>query len=333
MSKSPGSGRDATSKIEKKTLRFAALVGQFLYREEFCAQARQRPQAFTRHRKVGVIGVVSIILNMVRKTTQVEWDEYLERVHPGGEAMTYTKQSFAEARQNLRPEAFTLLNTVLIQGYYAEGDYATYRGFRWLAVDGSVLELPNTPALREQYGTSENQSEHGALARARSSALYDILNGLAIHTIRGRYDRSERDMAKEHLSALLQLTPSDIPNLVLFDRGYPSADLIWWLQAHHIRFVMRVSTGFYPEIGDATEPDSIVTIRITLRFLKVTLPSGEIETLITELTPAELPYAQTPSLYFRRWGLEMHYDDLKNKFEVENFSRAISPWWWNRIFN
>ena len=48
-------------------------------------------------------------------------------------------------------------------------------------------------------------------------------------------------MAKEHLTALLKLTSRDIPNLVLFDRGYPSADLILWLKAHHLRFAMRVA--------------------------------------------------------------------------------------------
>ena len=83
---------------------------------------------------MGFVGVVSIILNMVRRTTQVEWSEYLERIHPGGEAMMYTKQSFAETRQNLRPEAFTLLNHVFLQGYYLDKDYARYRGFRLLAV-------------------------------------------------------------------------------------------------------------------------------------------------------------------------------------------------------
>ena len=331
----------AIGTIAVKASRLSARIQRYLYSGDFRDQAQQRPQAFTRRRKVGLVGVVSIILNMVRKTTQVELDDYLERVHPEGGAITYTKQSFAEARQNLRPEALTGLNDVLIHGYYADGDYARYRGFRLLAVDGSVMELPNTPALREKYGAAENQSEHGALARARSSSLYDILNGLTIHTIIGRYDRAERDMAKEHLIALGHLTPSDTPNLVLFDRGYPSADLILWLTAHHIRFVMRVSQGFYSEISGVTESDAVVTIRITpdrarrlkeqgtpvpvgteltLRVLKLTLPSGEVETLVTDLTPVELPYAEALSLYFRRWGLETHYDDLKNKFEIENFS-------------
>ena len=148
-------------------------------------------------------------------------------------------------------------------------------------------------------------------------------------------------MAKEHLLALGHLTPSDTPNLVLFDRGYPSADLILWLTAHHIRFVMRVSQGFYSEISGVTESDAVVTIRITpnrahrlkeqgtpvpvgteftVRVLKRPWPSGEVETLVTDLTPVEVPYAEALSLYFRRWGLETHDDDLKNKFEIENFS-------------
>ena len=94
----------------------------FIINSMNCLSLGQRPQVFTRRRKVGLIGVVSIILNMARKTTPVEWDDYRERIHLRGEAMTYTQQSFAEARQNLRPEAFTLLNNVLIQGYYADGD-------------------------------------------------------------------------------------------------------------------------------------------------------------------------------------------------------------------
>ena len=84
--------------------------------------------------------------------------------------MTYTKQSFAEARQNLRPEAFEWLNQVFLKGFYQDGDEATYRGFRLLAIDGSVIELPNAPALRAEYGVATNQSARGSVARARSSS-------------------------------------------------------------------------------------------------------------------------------------------------------------------
>jgi hypothetical protein len=56
------------------------------------------------------------------------------------------------------------------------------------------------------------------------------------------------------------------------------------------------------------------------RVLKLTWPSGEIETRVTDLTPGELPYAEALSLYLRRWGLETHDDDLKNQCDIANFS-------------
>ena len=94
--KPPGMAIDT---IVVKASRLSARIQRYLYSADFRNQAQRRPQAFTRRRKVGLVGVVSIILNMVRKTTQVELDDSLERVHPGGGVMTYTKQSFAEARQ------------------------------------------------------------------------------------------------------------------------------------------------------------------------------------------------------------------------------------------
>lgn len=317
-------------------------IGTALRSKAFAARARKRPSAFTRLRKVGVVGVASIILNLVRRSTQIELDDYIEQTFPHEENMTYTKQSFAEARQNLRPEAFQWLNEVFLQGFYRDGDEQTYRGFRLLAVDGSVVELPNTAALRKRYGTSENQSPRGTLARARSSALYDVLNGMVIHTILERYDASERAMAKTHITAGLTELPRSHPNLVLFDRGYPSLEFFLWLRQHGVRYLMRVpATGFLGEVVQAPLGDSSIQVPITadrarklkrqgtpvpvgtvltFRVLKFPLSSGEIETVITDLTREELPADEGPSLYFRRWGIETHYDDKKSKFEIENFS-------------
>lgn len=55
----------------EKTSWLGALVGAFLRSDAFPERTRQRTQSFTRERKVGFLGVVSIILNMVRKTTQL----------------------------------------------------------------------------------------------------------------------------------------------------------------------------------------------------------------------------------------------------------------------
>ena len=63
---------------------------------------------------------------------------------------------------------------------------------------------------------------------------------------------------------------------------------------------------------------------LKIRVIKVKLSTGEIETLITDLTAEELSYEECKALYFKRWGIETRYDQLKNQFEVENFS-GVTP--------
>lgn len=69
---------------------------------------------------------------------------------------------------------------------------------------------------------------------------------------------------------------------------------------------------------------------IKLRVLKVVLDTGEVEILITNLTEDELKYEDSKELYFKRWGIETKFDELKNKFQIENFSGMkpiiISPY-------
>ena len=58
---------------------------------------------------------------------------------------TYTKQALSETRYKLKPEAFTDLNHVLIENFYADSSYRTVANWIPVAIDGSVLEIPNTP--------------------------------------------------------------------------------------------------------------------------------------------------------------------------------------------
>ena len=57
-----------------------------------------------------------------------------------------------------------------------------------------------------------------------------------------------------------------------------------------------------------------------VRVLKVTLPTGETETLLTSLHQKHLPIRNACSLYFERWKVETAYDTIKSKLELENFS-------------
>lgn len=258
---------------------------------------------------------------------------------------TYTKQSFSEARQKLLPDAFTLLNDELIRAYYEDGEFNTFQGFRLLAVDGSVMELPNTEETQATYGYTTTYKVGFRIARALSSHLYDVENKLVLSSCLSRYDDNERDVAKRNIEHMLRLETAPVRNLILFDRGYPSAAFILYLQEKGLSYLMRAQHSFYKEIVNTSLPDEVVTIEISkarakelkkqgtsiapgtvlhVRVVKVELSTGETEILLTNVGAEELSYEACKPLYFKRWGIETRFDDLKHKFEIENF-RGKNP--------
>lgn len=61
--------------------------------------------------------------------------------------------------------------------------------------------------------------------------------------------------------------------------------------------------------------------KLTVRFVRVTLDSGEYEVLITSLTDQQkYPLADFKELYYFRWGVETFYGILKTRLILENFS-------------
>ena len=316
-------------------------VSRMIQGEEFKDQSRKSEKDFTRTR-VGFVSLICLIFNMVRKSTQLELDEFRERFMPeSAKTTTYTKQSFSEARQKLSPNAFKFLNDGFIREFYKDDDYKTHKGFRLLAIDGCVIEVPNTKETQKQYGFLSNGDKSFKLARALSSHLVDIENKLVISTTLGRYDDNERNLAKFNIEKMVSLVPSHIPDLILFDRGYPSAAFIQYLLSKGVHFLMRVSTGFYKEVVSTSTQDETVQIVITkerakelraqrtpipmgtiltLRVLKVILANGETEILITDVEADQLSQEDGKSLYFKRWGIETRFDELKHQFEIENFS-------------
>ena len=76
----------------------------------------------------------------------------------------------------------------------------------------------------------------------------------------------------------------------------------------------------HKELGfTAKQYDKKTTIKV--RLVRVDLPSGEIEILMTTLLDSQIyPSSMFKELYFLRWGIETFYDELKNKLKVEFFT-------------
>ena len=92
-----------------------------------------------------------------------------------------------------------------------------------------------------------------------------------------------------------------------------------------IDFTMRVSKSFLKEVNEVKSNDEVVTFRYKdkkyrLRVIKFMLDSGEEEILVSSLMDKSFTVADFKELYFKRWGIEVKYDELKHRLQVENFT-------------
>ena len=90
-------------------------------------------------------------------------------------------------------------------------------------------------------------------------------------------------------------------------------------------YVMRVRSKFNKDIDAQSKPDGYVWLkrgnkRIHVRIIKFMLDIGEEETLITNITDKRLGKNAFKKLYFMRWPVEIKYDLVKNKLQLENFN-------------
>lgn len=248
----------------------------------------------------------------------------------------FTKSAFVQYRKKIKPELFKHLSDTIVNEFYSDNEQGVklWNSFRLLAVDGSRLTLPFTKELKYIYGQTKNQSDTGVV-QARVSVLYDVINNYVIEGILSPLKVGEGRLAIQHL---LHVKEHD---LVIYDRGYPSFNLIYEHLKLKSNFLMRVKIGFsnvtkefiksgkLTQIVDIqpgqhkelTDKEYTKNTSIKVRLVRVELPSGEVELLITSLLDSK-KYSNKifKELYFKRWGVETFYDELKNKLKVEHFS-------------
>jgi hypothetical protein len=160
---------------------------------------------------------------------------------------------------------------------------------------------------------------------AMASLCYDPLNNIILDGGLYEYGTSERYAARKHFEAVSKLPlPQGARNLYIADRGYPSKGLFAEMIDGGMSFFMRVRSKFNNEIDTATKRGKISFVHngktYKVRVFNVTLPSGEKETLVTNLPARYVSYEEAAELYFERWKIEVKFDSLKNKLELENMS-------------
>lgn len=240
--------------------------------------------------------------------------------------------AFCKARMKLSHQAFIELNDDLVQTFYDVATINKWQGHRLLAVDGSVTQLPNSDELLGHFGKARARA---VLPAVRLSQLYDVKNNITLDLQIESHSTGEREMALKHLN---KTQPGD---LVIYDRGYPA---VWFYKYHllkNVDFCMRIvqssnvvkaflASGKYSDVVDfhciekslrRCRKDKVSTESLSLKLVRVDLPSGESEVLVSSLTDLEsYPTALFADLYHQRWGVEEDYKVLKSRLNIENYS-------------
>jgi hypothetical protein len=290
-----------------------------LQSDKFLTLAKKTSTAFTRKRKLPLLSLVICLLSSVKTSTSVAIQRLIFYIK--NDIKQSTQQAFSKARQNLRWQALRLLFDDVVNAIYT-GSYQTWHGFRLLAIDGTKIQLPSDPKLRKLFGTLGSKD---TAATAQASTLYDVLNKIIVDAIIGPMSTGERTMAMQHLDYLKNNNSPGIKNLVLFDRGYASFELIRLCFAYGITFVMRLKSKFNCAIDKLPLGCHNFILcqgdeKIKIRVIKFRLSDGKVETLITNLFDYNLGQKAFKELYAKRWSIEVKYASIKHGLDVENFS-------------
>jgi len=248
------------------------------------------------------------------------------RLHPTRDDPEPTDGAFTQARQRL---GVAPLRQLFLETARAMATHQTvgafYRGWRLMGIDGTVLDLLDTPANAHTFGRPTTGRAEGAFPQVRLLALCELgthaVCGLAIKPI----CHGEPSM----VSALLdQLGPG---MLLIWDRGFFSYELIHSVCQRGAHLLARVKSNtilkplrrlddgsylakIYPDAGARRHDQRGFLVRvIEYTHDDPNRPgAGERHRLITDLlNPNDLPAPEAPLVYHERWEEELALDEIK----------------------
>ena len=307
---------------KNKLLELFKNINNLLHSDKFKNQHVISKANFTRKRKLPFHEIIIFILSIPKKSLTSEISKYFE-VHALGDYST--KQAFSKARQLISFSAFKHLFSLTTNIFDFNKFPKKWKQFSLFAIDGSTFTIPSNYETQKEFGALHCSSKLSVCPKL--SFLYDICNDIILNVHIGSVscDSNEREHAKLLLDSFSFNEYHYEQSLIIFDRGYPSRDLIYYLNDRNFKFLIRCSSSFLKEVNCAPIGDSLIVdlhngISTDLRVIKFILNSGQTEMLVTNLFSKDITISDFKNLYFMRWGIETKFNELKNRILIEHFS-------------
>ncbi|MGD3113056.1 IS4 family transposase [Streptomyces sp. YGL11-2] len=234
-----------------------------------------------------------------------------------------TTAAIGRARRRLGPQPLKgLFARVCHPVAVRETVGAWYRGWRLVAVDGTVFDVPDTNDNSAFFGRpgSGRGQQRSAYPQVRLAALVECGTHAVFAAATGPLSVHEQQLIPDLLGRL------ESGMLVLADRGITGfelwraaadtgADLLWRVRKNVVLPVVE-------ELGDGSYLSEIVASHdrqrrcdpVAVRVIEYTLDGGEetVYRLITTLCdPDQAPAVELAALYHQRWEIENTLDEIK----------------------
>ena len=235
-----------------------------------------------------------------------------------------TKSAITRARIRLGAAPMQALFERLARPFATPGaPGAWYRGRRLVSLDGSTIDLPDTPELEARYGRPGASRGISSFPQLRLLGLAECGTHALFAVALGRLDVSEVQLAPPLLA---QLRPE---MLCLADRAFvgfalwgtaraTGSDLLWRVRANQILPChKRLADGSYlsclyasPKHRRHDEGGQVVRV---IEYRLEGVPGAEplYRLITTLLDPVAAPAAELAALYHERWESEGIFAELK----------------------
>lgn len=239
-----------------------------------------------------------------------------------------TKAAIFKGRARLGPEPLVALFRAVVKPLGTPASRGVwYRNWRVMSIDGSTLDVADTPENDEHFGRPGHSrgDERSAFPQIRLAALAESGTHAIIDVALGSYNTRETKLTQELLPSLKS------GMLCLADRGFFSyalwqeasktgADLLWRVRKNLILPVIQ-------ELPDGSYLSRVYTSErdrqhdrdgITLRVIEYTIddpgrPQADAvyRLICTVLDPQAAPADELAALYCERWEFETALDEFK----------------------
>lgn len=207
---------------------------------------------------------------------------------------------------------------------YPEDDW---HGLQVLAVDGALLRTPDTPELREHFGSGNTSTNRQTpFPMMRLVALMNVRSHVILDAQLSPYRRSELRLADTFLGRI----PDD--SVTLFDKGFWGADFLLRLTSEGRRryWLIPERKGLVSEeLERYSEHDRLLSMKVSPQARKRNpeLPKtwtvravsyevkGRLKTVFTSLPAEQYSAAMVAELYQERWEIELGFRDIKSSMQ------------------